>query len=115
MTQLAIANEEVGHSFAGMIVTEAGVHPNGSVASIWPRTDDFRSPPINGHHYRASGCLKCARSGNCAPSQTDYVAVTEIVLCNVLGLIPPSPRLLTIGQLMYAQARWQSLAPESAR
>jgi hypothetical protein len=60
MTQLAIANEEVGHSFAGMIVTEAGVHPNGSVASIWPRTDDFRSPPINGHHYRASGCLKCA-------------------------------------------------------
>jgi hypothetical protein len=41
-----------------------------------------------------------ARSGNCAPSQTDYVAVTEIVLCNVLGLIPPSPRLLTIGQLM---------------
>jgi|EndMetStandDraft_2_1072991.scaffolds.fasta_scaffold36213_2 hypothetical protein len=24
----------------------------------------------------------------------------KIVLCNVLGLIPPSPRLLTIGQLM---------------
>ena len=43
---------------------------------------------------------KSARSGNCAPSQTDYVAVTEIVLCNVLGLIPPSPRLLIIGQLM---------------
>ena len=26
----------------------------GSVASIWPRTDDFRHPPINGHRYRAS-------------------------------------------------------------
>src|SRR6478752_3452901 len=32
---------------------------------------------------------KSARSGNCAPSQTDYVAVAEIVLCNLLGLIPP--------------------------
>ena len=32
----------------------------GSFASIWPRADEFRSTPINRHHYRASGCLKCA-------------------------------------------------------
>ena len=31
-----------------------------SFASIWPRADEFRSTPINRHHYRASGCLKCA-------------------------------------------------------
>jgi hypothetical protein len=28
---------------------------------IWPRADDFRSIPINGHRYRASACLKCAK------------------------------------------------------
>ena len=32
-----------------------------SFASVWPRTDDFRSTPINRHRYRASACLKCAR------------------------------------------------------
>jgi hypothetical protein len=31
-----------------------------SFASVWPRTDDFRSTPINRHRYRASACLKCA-------------------------------------------------------
>jgi len=25
-------------------------------------TDDFRSTPVNRHRYRASGCLKCAKS-----------------------------------------------------
>ena len=32
----------------------------GSFASVWPRTDDFRSTPVNRHRYRASGCLKCS-------------------------------------------------------
>jgi hypothetical protein len=35
----------------------------GSIASVWPRTDDFRSTPINRHRYRASACLKRANSG----------------------------------------------------
>ena len=35
----------------------------GSFASVWPRTDDFRSTPINRHRYRASACLKCANNG----------------------------------------------------
>ena len=40
----------------------------GSFASVWPRTDDFRSSPINRHRYRASACLKCANSGHIARS-----------------------------------------------
>jgi hypothetical protein len=39
----------------------------GSIASAWPRTDDFRSTPINRHRCRASGCLKCAMSGQKSP------------------------------------------------
>ena len=31
----------------------------GSFASVWPRTDDFRSTSINRHRYRASAGLKC--------------------------------------------------------
>ena len=27
----------------------------GSVASVWPRTDDFRSTPVHRHRYRAPG------------------------------------------------------------
>src|SRR6185436_12549548 len=34
----------------------------GSLASVWLCTDDFRSPPINRHRYRASACLKRATS-----------------------------------------------------
>src|SRR6267142_3789731 len=34
----------------------------GSFASVWPRTDDFRSTPINRHRYRASACLKSAKA-----------------------------------------------------
>ena len=32
----------------------------GSFASVWPRTEDFHSPPINRHRHRASACLKRA-------------------------------------------------------
>jgi hypothetical protein len=39
----------------------------GSFASVWPRTDDFRSTPINRQCYRASACLECARNGSGAP------------------------------------------------
>jgi hypothetical protein len=34
----------------------------GSFASVWPRTDDFRSTPINRHPYRARECRKCVTS-----------------------------------------------------
>ena len=41
---------------AGVTTTSSNVRV-GSFASVWSRTDDFRSTPINRHRYRASACL----------------------------------------------------------
>jgi hypothetical protein len=69
-----------------------------AVRISYRESDGRKTPRSSVFSLQEEGQLRA--NGNCAPSQTDYVAVTEIVLCNVLGLIPPSPRLLTIGQLM---------------
>jgi len=39
---------------------------SGPFASPWPRTDDFRSTPINRHRYRASASLRMCREETCA-------------------------------------------------
>jgi hypothetical protein len=41
----------------------------GQKATVWPRTDDFRSTPINRHRYRPSACLECAITGRAQPRQ----------------------------------------------
>src|SRR5437660_11835485 len=38
--------------------------PSGSFASVWRRTDDFRSTPKNRHRHRPSTCLKGANNGS---------------------------------------------------
>jgi hypothetical protein len=46
-----------------------------SIASVWSRTDDFRSTPKNRHRHRLSACLKSAKGGSDADA--DDVAQSE--------------------------------------
>ena len=52
----------------------------GSFASVWPRTDDFRSIPINRHRYRASACLKCAKLGSRHDATSKFKLVERSIL-----------------------------------
>jgi hypothetical protein len=64
----------------------------GSIASVWPRTDDFRSTAINRHRYRASACLKSANSGSRTHSinssqQGDHLAVMFIRAARLAAIL----------------------------
>ena len=53
-----------------------------SFASVWARTDDFRSVPINRHPYHAPACLKRASVGLGAYSGPSPVETIAIAFCS---------------------------------
>jgi len=69
-----------------------------AVRISYRESDGRKTPRSSVFSLQEEGQLRA--NGNCAASQTDHVAVTEVVLCNVSGFVPPSSRVLTIGQLM---------------
>ena len=47
---------------------------DGSFTSVWPRTDDFRSTPVNGHSPDRRACLKGANNGQSDKSGFELLA-----------------------------------------
>ena len=46
----------------------------GSIASFWPRADDFRSTPINRHRYRGSACIALLNADTLEHAHRDWIA-----------------------------------------
>ena len=93
-----------GHPDAARVLRCSDVR-FGSFASVWPRTDDFRSIPMNRRRYRASACLECAKNGLMRHNKLHLYSITSSApASSVGGTVRPSAlaalRLMTSSNLV---------------